>query len=189
MVEQATGIVAERDNIELLLLVTVTRFFEQPVHALVVAPPRLGKSALVTAVTQTLPPCSIQRLIGSSALSLLAHYLKEGNVIEWKEAPHHWYEQSLPASILRAVLWQQPKEQVDLKRKEVRAQWAKELPQPEEVLYPRPLFLFGSNGLRFGSSAVSRKSMSGFVALGMALKRHSPCGAWKYCRHLKPFWR
>ncbi|MEM1553041.1 MAG: hypothetical protein QXH03_10295 [Candidatus Bathyarchaeia archaeon] len=110
LIEHATGIVAERKNIKLLLLIATTRIFEQPLHAYIVAPTGAGKSALTNAVVQSLPPCQVQRLVGASALSLLAHELREGTLVEWKEAPHHWHENSLSATVLRSVLWQQPHE-------------------------------------------------------------------------------
>lgn len=110
LIEHATGIVAERKNIKLLLLIATTRIFEQPLHAYIVAPTGAGKSALTNAVVQSLPPCQVQRLVGASALSLLAHELREGTLVEWKEAPHHWHENSLSAAVLRSVLWQQPHE-------------------------------------------------------------------------------
>ncbi|MEM3146944.1 MAG: hypothetical protein QXY94_05295, partial [Archaeoglobaceae archaeon] len=110
LIEHATGIVAERKNIKLLLLIATTRIFDQPLHAYIVAPTGAGKSALTNAVVQSLPPCQVQRLVGASALSLLAHELREGTLVEWKEAPHHWHENSLSATVLRSVLWQQPHE-------------------------------------------------------------------------------
>ncbi len=110
LIEQATGIVAEQRNLKLLLLIATTRIFDQPLHAYIVAPTGAGKSALVNAVTQALPPCQVQRLVGASALSLLAHELREGTLVEWKKAPHHWHENSLSATVLRSVLWQQPHE-------------------------------------------------------------------------------
>jgi biotin operon repressor len=104
---EASNIIAEDRNAQLLLLIATTRLLPTPAHALVVGTPGVGKSVLVSVVASGIPPCRHKCLIGTSARALLFHNIQSATVLEWLELPDTKGD-TIHSQIIRTVLWQNP---------------------------------------------------------------------------------
>ncbi len=100
----AYNIVYDIESTKLLMLAIQTRLLKQPTHTLVVGTSGSGKSNLVSAVVNIVPPCHLYDLVGFSERALVYHKIPEKSLIYLTEL-RDFQENSVGATILRQVLW------------------------------------------------------------------------------------